>query len=246
MGGSIVSGEPIYYNSDKGCLDPSLETPMATKIYSTNEDGEMVEGMPNITTLEDLDPSVYVYDVATNSFNSSLGAISLEVDEEVDAQFDENRYRYFIRSRGQTNSEFKLQLTNEMLSGQLFDGYRLSGFITNQMLLSVAELVFQTRSYYYLTVPRQPVLESIEIPETEVKDFYAQNRSSFQSEEQVSVDFIEISAEILARDVKADKNEIAVRFRDEAKIFTPSVSRRAAHILLPDLNRDLILSLIHI
>ena len=63
---------------------------MATKIYSTNEDGEMVEGMPNITTLEDLDPSVYVYDAATNSFNSSLGTISLEVDEEVDAQFDEN------------------------------------------------------------------------------------------------------------------------------------------------------------
>ena len=90
VGGSIVSGEPVYYNSDKGCLDPSLETPMATKMYSTNEDGEMVEGMPNITTLEDLDPSVYVYDVATNTFNSSLGTISLDVDEEVDAQFDEN------------------------------------------------------------------------------------------------------------------------------------------------------------
>ena len=175
--------------------------------------------------------------VSTNMLNRML--MSVEAFQ-TDAQFDENRYRYFIRNRGQTNSEFKLQLANEMLSGQLFDGYRLSGFITNQMLLSVAELVFQTRSYYYLTVPRQPVLESIEIPETEVRDFYAQNGSSFRSEEQVSVDYIEISAEILARDITVDKNELVAQFRDEAETFKPSISRRAAHILLPDLNRDLI------
>ncbi|MAH73389.1 MAG: hypothetical protein CBC09_05140 [Cellvibrionales bacterium TMED49] len=175
--------------------------------------------------------------VSTNMLNKVL--MSVEAFQ-TDEKFDEDRYRYFIRNRGQTNSEFKLQLTNEMVSGQLFDGYRLSGFITDQMLSSIAELVFQTRSYYYLTVPRQLVLENIEIPETEIKDFYAQNGNLFQSEEQVSVDFIEISAQLLKRDILVEKSELVARFRDEAENFIPAISRRAAHILLPDLDSDLI------
>ena len=89
-GGSLEFGKGIYYNPDKGCLDPTLEGPMLTKTYSRNADGEIVEGLPDTTGIEDFPPTAYVYDAETNSYQSSLGTISLEVDEAAEAQFDEN------------------------------------------------------------------------------------------------------------------------------------------------------------
>ncbi len=221
---------------------------LKNRIRSENESitsDELEDDILRPIVLEQLIGSVVASQAALNQgmavSANMLNKVLMSVEAfQTDGKFDEDRYRYFIRNRGQTNSGFKLQLTNEMVSGQLFDGYRFSSFVTNQMLSSIAELIFQTRSYYYLTVPRQPVFESIEIPETDAKDFYSQNGSLFQAEEQVLVDFIEISAQSLARDIVVEKSELATRFEDEAVDFIPSISRRAAHILLADLDNDLI------
>ena len=62
---------------------------------------------------------------------------------QTDGVFDEDRYRSFLRGRGLTNAQFKQQLANDLLRGQLINGYRQSSFLTQGELQLLAEVAAQ-------------------------------------------------------------------------------------------------------
>ena len=148
--------------------------------------------------------------------------------------FDQDLYKFAISNQGYTSAEFKQQVKNDMLIQQLVQGLTDTAFTTDGELAALAAVTEQQRNYYYLTVPADEIRSSITLSEAQVNEFYEANKASYQTEPKVSVDYIELSSDLLADPTLVTEDLVTARFEEEILSRDMSESRQAAHILLED------------
>ena len=148
--------------------------------------------------------------------------------------FDQDLYKFAILNQGFTSADFKQQVKNDMLIQQLVQGLTDTAFTTDGELAALAAVTEQQRNYYYLTVPADEISSSITLSEAQVNEFYEVNKASYQTEPKVSVDYIELSSDILADPALITEDLVAARFEEEILSRDMAESRQAAHILLED------------
>ena len=153
---------------------------------------------------------------------------------QTDGVFDQDLYKFAILNQGYTSADFKQQVKNDMLIQQLVQGLTDTAFTTDGELAALAAVTEQQRNYYYLTVPADEIRSSITLSEAQVNEFYEANKASYQTEPKVSVDYIELSSDILADPTLITEDLVAARFEEEILSRDMAESRQAAHILLED------------
>lgn len=153
---------------------------------------------------------------------------------QTDGVFDQDLYKFAILNQGYTSAEFKQQVKNDMLIQQLVQGLTDTAFTTDGELAALAAVTEQQRNYYYLTVPADEISSSITLSEAQVNEFYEVNKASYQTEPKVSVDYIELSSDLLADPTLITDDLVAARFEEEILSRDMAESRQAAHILLED------------
>ena len=153
---------------------------------------------------------------------------------QTDGVFDQDLYKFAILNQGYTSAEFKQQVKNDMLIQQLVQGLTDTAFTTDGELAALAAVTEQQRNYYYLTVPADEIRSSITLTEAQVNEFYEVNKATYQTEPKVSVDYIELSSDILADPTLITEDLVAARFEEEILSRDMAESRQAAHILLED------------
>ena len=153
---------------------------------------------------------------------------------QTDGVFDQDLYKFAILNQGYTSADFKQQVKNDMLIQQLVQGLTDTAFTTDGELAALAAVTEQQRNYYYLTVPADEIRSSITLTEAQVNEFYEVNKATYQTEPKVSVDYIELSADILADPTLITEDLVAARFEEEILTRDMAESRQAAHILLED------------
>ena len=153
---------------------------------------------------------------------------------QTDGVFDQDLYKFAILNQGYTSAEFKQQVKNDMLIQQLVQGLTDTAFTTDGELAALAAVTEQQRNYYYLTVPSDEIRSSITLTEAQVNEFYEANKAAYQTEPKVSVDYIELSSDILADPTLITEDLVAARFEEEILSRDMAESRQAAHILLED------------
>ena len=159
---------------------------------------------------------------------------------QTDGVFDQDLYKFAILNQGYTSAEFKQQVKNDMLIQQLVQGLTDTAFTTDGELAALAAVTEQQRNYYYLTVPADEISSSITLSEAQVNEFYEVNKASYQTEPKVSVDYIELSSDILADPALITEDLVAARFEEEILSRDMAESRQAAHILLEDPSDELV------
>jgi peptidyl-prolyl cis-trans isomerase D len=153
---------------------------------------------------------------------------------QTDGVFDQDLYKFAILNQGYTSADFKQQVKNDMLIQQLVQGLTDTAFTTDGELAALAAVTEQQRNYYYLTVPSDEIRSSITLTEAQVNEFYEANKAAYQTEPKVSVDYIELSSDILADPTLITEDLVAARFEEEILSRDMAESRQAAHILLED------------
>ena len=153
---------------------------------------------------------------------------------QTDGVFDQDLYKFAILNQGYTSADFKQQVKNDMLIQQLVQGLTDTAFTTDGELAALAAVTEQQRNYYYLTVPADEIRSSITLTEAQVNEFYDANKATYKTEPKVSVDYIELSADILADPTLITEDLVAARFEEEILSRDMAESRQAAHILLED------------
>ena len=153
---------------------------------------------------------------------------------QTDGVFDQDLYKFAILNQGYTSADFKQQVKNDMLIQQLVQGLTDTAFTTDGELAALAAVTEQQRNYYYLTVPADEIRSSITLTEAQVNEFYEVNKATYQTEPKVSVDYIELSSDILADPALITEGLVAARFEEEILSRDMAESRQAAHILLED------------
>jgi peptidyl-prolyl cis-trans isomerase D len=159
---------------------------------------------------------------------------------QTDGVFDQDLYKFAILNQGYTSAEFKQQVKNDMLIQQLVQGLTDTAFTTDGELAALAAVTEQRRDYYYLTVPADDIRSSITLSEAQINEFYEANKATYQTEPKVSVDYIELSSDLLADPTFITEDLVAARFEEEILSRDMAESRQAAHILLEDPSEELV------
>ena len=159
---------------------------------------------------------------------------------QTDGRFDQELFLYRIRNLGYTSASFLEMLEENLLIDQFVRGFVASGFTTSNELELLASVVEQERDYYYLTAPLQPVIESVKVTDQQVAAYYEENKNSYQAEEQVVVDYIELSPAQFDDTDAVSEEQVKARFEEQAQSLESAVSLQAAHILLAEPDAALI------
>ena len=124
----------------------------------------------------------------------STGKLLLDTPSfQTDGQFDQDLYLYRVRNMGYTSATFLEMLKENLLVEQFVRGFVASGFTTSNELDLLANVIEQQRDYYYLTLPLQPVKDTIKVSDQQVESYYEENKAAYQAQEQVAVDYIELN-----------------------------------------------------
>src|SRR5690625_2119411 len=79
------------------------------------------------------------------------------------------------------------------------------------------------------------VADEVSISEAEVREYYENNQSQFTQEEQVAVDYVELSIENLMAEIDIPESELRAQFeQNQAQTRSAQVQRRVAHILIEE------------
>jgi peptidyl-prolyl cis-trans isomerase D len=184
--------------------------------------------------------------MAQSAVDQGFGASSKSVSElilatpgfQADGRFDREVFQYMIRNQGFTSATFVETVKEDLLIQQFVQGLTTSNFVTDAELANLASFTEQERDYYYLTLPMQPIIDGVEISEQQTVDHYEQTKARYQTQVQVSVESIELSAAQLAAQQTVSEIQIQARFDQEAESINMADSLQAAHILLTEPNPE--------
>jgi peptidyl-prolyl cis-trans isomerase D len=168
---------------------------------------------------------------------SSRQVSELLIDAEgfqVDGRFDQKTFDYAIRQQGYTSATFVEMVKQDLLIQQFIQAINGSNFVTEAEIASLAKFTQQTRDYYYLTLPMQPIADAVSISEQQIGEYYEQNKAQYQTEVAVSVEAIELSPASLVGSLTVTEEQIQARFDQEAEAADLTDQLQAAHIFLAD------------
>lgn len=148
--------------------------------------------------------------------------------------FDNERYKQSLSAMGYTHSTYTNQLAKDMLLNQLYNGVVNSAFTTQQELDGLVALSYQSRDFSYFILPIEKVKAGVVLTDEEIKDYYTKNPQAFTSEEQVSVDYIDLNVTNLMAEVNVTEEQLRKQFEQNLASFVAAPERQAAHILIED------------
>ena len=153
---------------------------------------------------------------------------------QVDGRFDQKTFEYTVRQQGYTSATFVDMVKEDLLIQQFVQSINGTNFVTEAEIASLAKFTQQTRDYYYLTVPMQPIADAVSISEEQIGEYYEQNKAQYQTEVAVSVEAIELSPASLTGSLSVTEEQIQARFEQEAEGADLTDQLQAAHIFLAD------------
>jgi peptidyl-prolyl cis-trans isomerase D len=146
-----------------------------------------------------------------------------------DGKFDKGQYQALLNSQGMTSDEFIARIKKALLMEQFQRSITDSSFVTSQEIASVFKIQNQTRDLEYVTVPLKA--ETQQPSEEEVASYYQQHLDSYQTEEKVAIDYVELSLEQLAAQVVPTEEQLKAYYEEQKAQFTSKERRRISHIL---------------
>jgi peptidyl-prolyl cis-trans isomerase D len=173
---------------------------------------------------------------------SLINELILDIEQfQTDGVFDQDRFRYAIRSQGYpSSSKFTEMLADQFLVEQLSNGIVDTSFVTSDEAANLTALVDQKRSFEFARLAYQPFVDAVELSDEQIANYYDENQAQYMTERKLSVEYIELNSAMLLDQQSVSDEQVQARFDQEAESADNSPSLRAAHILLADDSAELI------
>lgn len=133
-----------------------------------------------------------------------------------EGKFDKEAYKQALRFQGMDNTGFKARLKQDEITAQLIAGLSESAFVTPKQVDNWLRLQNQQRSFTSMTLKAKDYQHKAAINDDMIKDYYDKNMARFMTEEQISVDYVELSAANLSEQAAADESALKVFYEDRA------------------------------
>ena len=147
-------------------------------------------------------------------------------------KFDPELYTQFLRSQGFTAGIFEDRLRRSILVNQLRNSVIGTTVATPREIDDALSLNEQQRDISYLKLPVTMFMDNAVPNAAEIQQYYEKNKSQFKLPEQVSVDYIQFSAEAISQKISVDEAALRTMYADQAAGMVKDEQRRASHILI--------------
>jgi len=165
-----------------------------------------------------------VSDNEARDFNKSLPYF------QVDGKFSEKQYKSLISSQRISSAEFVNRIKNALTMEQFQRSVVDSSFATQFDIESYFKIQNQQRDIDYITVSLPPLTE--QPSEEEITAYYQQHQDVYQTPEQVSVEYVELSLDDLAKKVVVTDEKLKAYYDDQKEQYTAPERRKISHILI--------------
>ena len=146
-----------------------------------------------------------------------------------DGKFDKTQYQTLLSSQGMSSDEFVARIKKALVMEQFQKAIVDSSFVTQTEVANYFKIQNQKRDLEYLTIALAP---SSQAPsEEEINAYYQQHQDAYQTEEQVAIDYVELSLDKLAAEVKPTEEQLKAYYEEQKAQFSSKERRRISHIL---------------
>ena len=149
---------------------------------------------------------------------------------QTEGRFDEEKYQRLLATQGLTTAVFVAQVRRTLLMEQLRRSVIDSAFATEPETRRFYQLQNQQRSIAYLILPLST--QGIEISDEEITAYYQQHRDQFLTPERVTIEYVTLAIDDIARTIKPDEEELKRYYEEQRQAFTTPEQRRIRHILI--------------
>lgn len=160
--------------------------------------------------------------------------ISQQLMFQADGRFNPQIYEAELRSRGYSKQAYEAAHQLQILAGQIQAGIQKTAFVPKQELKSFAVLRYQTRDFDFIRLPAEKYKAGIRITDEQANAFYEEYKGVFNTEERVSVKYIELDLKEMAKQVPVDEELLRQTYDDAlaAGRYQSEEVRNARHILI--------------
>lgn len=151
---------------------------------------------------------------------------------QVNGKFDPELYSQFLRGQGVTAGVFEDRLRRSILVNQLRNSVIGTVLVTPREIDDTLLVGEQQRDISYLKLPVAAFMGTAAANDAEIRQYYEKNKNLFKVPEQVSIDYIEFSAQAIAQKIPVDEATLQGLYADQSASMAKDEQRRASHILI--------------
>jgi peptidyl-prolyl cis-trans isomerase D len=148
-----------------------------------------------------------------------------------EGKFSQERFQQTLSSNLFTPQSFLQEVKQGMLLNQQRFLFTASSFVLPTELDRFIQLATETRDYRYLTIS-PATMSDIKVTEDELKAYYKKHAQDFMKEEQVSIDYVELSMKALTASISISEPDLKAYFEDNKANYITPARYKLAHILI--------------
>ena len=153
-------------------------------------------------------------------------------DFQVEGKFDNQRYNDLLRLNGRQPAEFKATLRAQLTRQQLISAVTGSEFALGYEVNQLLALQQQQRDVRVATVNAEQFVGSIEVTDADIEDYYQANLASYDTEEKVAVQYIELALDDLMAGIEISDADVETYYSANQNRYMSDAKRNVAHILI--------------
>ncbi|MEI6706980.1 MAG: SurA N-terminal domain-containing protein [Methylococcales bacterium] len=148
---------------------------------------------------------------------------------QLDGKFNEGQYKAFLSSQRMTSADFVSRIQNSLIMGQVQDSIISSSFATDYDIESFFKIQNQQRDVNTVTVTIPTLTE--QPSEADISSYYQQHQAQYQTPEQLSIEYVELSLAELAKKVAVTDEKLKAFYEEQKDTYTTPERRKISHIL---------------
>ena len=157
---------------------------------------------------------------------------------QVDGKFDNDCYLTLLRQAGFQTNKFRDYMRVDMVRRQLSQSLIRTEFALTSEAKKAYVMQQQTRDIRYLNVPAAKFLKQVDVSDDEISNYYQSNISQFDTQQKVSLSFVELTLEDLLPDVYVSEDELLEYYQQNIIDYSTDEERKVAHILFESAEQD--------
>ena len=150
----------------------------------------------------------------------------------VDGEFSQDRYIQLLRLNSYTPAGYEIAQSKALNREQVKRNLSGSAFMSSTQTEQLNDLASQQRKVSYLALNTENYIDQVSVSESQISDYFNDNRSSFIEGRKVKVDFVELTLDAMEEPESPTNDELKSLYDDNAELFTNPERRSAQHILV--------------
>ena len=160
----------------------------------------------------------------------------------VDGVFSQDRYTQLLRLNSYSPAGYELAQSKALNREQIKINLNGSAFMSSAQTEQLNDLASQQRDVSYIAIQTEHFEDGVSVTQSQISDYFNDNRSSFIEGRKVKVDFVELTLESMEEPEGPTDDDLKSLYDENTELYTNPEKRRAQHILLDneDLAKDLL------